>query len=153
MDAQKWIDQHFAVVLPIYFVLLWLGIAALISYIGGWRTLSKSFRAGGPFKAPTWHFQSGRMRGLSGYNNCLTVGATSDGLYLGILFPFRFMHPSLFIPWTEVSVRRKRNWILGERVTLTLGREIAIPLTIRGRLAGKLKAAAGNGWPHEAIQP
>ncbi len=93
------------------------------------------------------------MRWLVGYGNCLTVGANSDGLYLGILFLFRFMHPPLFIPWREVSIRTKRIWILGERVTLTLGREVAIPLTIRGRLIGELKAAAGNGWPLEAIQP
>ena len=153
MDAQKWIDRHFAVVFPIYFVLLWLAITALISYTGGWRTLSKTFRARGPFKGPTWHFQSGRMRGLSGYNNCLTVGASSDGFYLGVMFFLRFMHPPLFIPWSEVSIRTKRIWIFGERVTLTLGRESAIPLTIRGRLIGKLKDAAGNGWPLEAIQP
>jgi len=70
-----------------------------------------------------------------------------------MIFFFRFMHPPLFIPWSEVSVRRKRIWILGERVTLTLGREIAIPFTIGGRLAGKVKTAAGNAWPLEAIQP
>ena len=153
MDAQKWIDRHFALAFPIYFVLLWLGIATLISYTGGWRTLSKSFRTEAPFQGPAWRFQSGRMRGLIGYNNCLTVGASSDGLYLGVMFFLRFMHPPLFIPWSAVSVRTKRIWIFGERVTLTLGREVAIPLTIRGRLAGKLKAAAGNGWPLEAIQP
>jgi len=93
------------------------------------------------------------MRWLTNYGNCLTVGANSDGLYLGILFFFRFMHPPLFIPWSEVSISTKRSWLFGQRVTLTLGREIAIRLTIRGRLAGKLKAAAGNGWPLEAIQP
>jgi len=153
MDAQKWIDRHFAAVFPIYFVLLWLGIAALISYIGGWRALSKSFRAGEPFVGTKRYFQSGQMRWLVGYGNCLTVGANSDGLYLGILFLFRFVHPPLFIPWSEVSVRTKQNWLLGERVTFALGREAAIPLTIRGRLIGKLKAAAGNGWPLEAIQP
>ena len=153
MDAQKWIDHHFALVFPIYFVLLWLAITAVISYIGGWRTLSESFRAREPFVGTKWHFQSGRMRWLSGYNNCLTVGARRDGLYLGVMFFLRFMHPPLFIPWSEVSIQTKQTRIFGERVRLTLGRERAIPLTIRGRLIGKLKAAAGSHWPLEAIQP
>ena len=153
MDAQRWIDRNFAVVFPVYLFLLWLAVSATVSYLGGWRALSKAFRVRSPFAGPKWRLQSGRMRGLGGYNNCLTVGANSDGLYLGMIFFLRFMHPPLFIPWSEVSVRRKRIWILGERVTLTLGREIAIPFTIGGRLAGKLKAAAGNAWPLEAIQP
>ncbi len=152
MDTQKWIEQHFAMVFPIYFVLLWLAVSAIISYIGGWRTLSKSFRAREPFVDKKRHFQSGQFRWLAGYHNCLTLGADPNGLYLGILFLFRFMHPPLFIPWSEVSVQTKRSWILGERVTFTLGREVAIPLTIRGRLIGRLKVAAGNGWPLESIQ-
>jgi len=153
MDAQRWIDQHFALVFPIFFVLLWMVISALISYVGGWRTLSRSFRATEPFAGAKRYLQSGQMRWIAGYNNCLTVGADSNGLYLAILFPFRLMHPPLFVPWSEVSVRTRRSWLLGERVTLTLGREVAIPLTIRGRLIGKLKAAAGNSWPLETIQP
>ena len=92
------------------------------------------------------------MRWLTGYGNCLTVGANSYGLYLRILFLFRFMHPPLFIPWSEVSIKTRRNLILGEQVTLTLGHERAIPLTIR-RLISKLKAAVGSAWPLEAIQP
>jgi len=153
MYAQRWLDQHFALAFPIFFVLLWMVISALISYIGGWRTLSRSFRAAEPFAGAKRYFQSGQMRWITNYNNCLTVGADSAGLYLAILFLFRFMHPPLFIPWREVSVRTRRSWFLGERVTFTLGRETAIPLTIRGRLIGKLKAAAGNSWPLEAIQP
>jgi hypothetical protein len=37
------------------------------------------------------------------YNNCLTVGLSSQGMYLAVLFLFRIGHPPLVIPWKEVT--------------------------------------------------
>jgi len=71
-----------------------------------------------------------------------------DGLYLAVLFLFRFRHPPLLIPWSDIKVRRRKGWIF-EYVTLTMGREIEIPLKIRKSLAAKLRAAAGASWPVE----
>jgi hypothetical protein len=48
------------------------------------------------------------MRWIAGYGNCLTVGASPDGFYLAISPLFRFRHPPLLIPWTEVEITRRR---------------------------------------------
>jgi len=86
---------------------------------------------------------------MTGYNNCLTIGANASGLYLSIIFPLRFAHPPLFIPWREISISRKKIlWI--NIVELRLGREADVPLRIRNPLTEKLKAAAGTSWPSES---
>ncbi len=36
-----------------------------------------------------------------------------------------------------------------EYVTFTMGRDLAIPLRIRAKLAAKLRESAGNDWPVE----
>jgi hypothetical protein len=150
---QNWIGQHpaaTAVIFPVYFVALWLFVSGMISYIGGWSALAKHYRLTGQFTGERWSFQSGKMRWLANYNNCLTIGASQTGLFLGILFLFRFRHPPLLIPWSEVSVGRKEFWVFKYAV-LRLGRELGIPLSIRGGLADKLKDASGGKWPIEPI--
>jgi hypothetical protein len=151
MNLQRMIDQHpavFALVFPIYFLFLWLVVAAMISLVGGWFSLAKVYRTRATFKGAKWRGQSGRMRRLANYNNVLTMGASQQGLYLASMFLFRFMHPPLLVPWNEIKVGRNTGWVF-EYVTFTMGRDLAIPLRIRGKLAAKLREAAGNRWPVE----
>lgn len=148
---QQFIDNHpaiFAAIFPIYFVLLWLLVSAVISLVGGWHSLSKIYRTRVPFDGTKLRMQSGRMRSLANYNNVLTLGANQQGLYLAAMFLFRFMQPPLLIPWGEVRVRRTKGWIF-EYATFTLGREVSIPLRIRSKLADNLRDMAGNCWPVE----
>ena len=88
------------------------------------------------------------MRWLANYNRVLTLGTSPQGLYLASMFLFRFMHPPLLIPWSEIKVRSKKGWVF-EYVIFTLGHELAIPLRIRGKLVAKLRESAGNCWPVE----
>lgn len=149
MTAQDFMSHYFPIVFPLFFVCLWLFICTVISYVGGWASLSKLFRAQFPFEGATWGWQRGQMRFGTGYNGCLTVGASPQGLYLAVFLLFRFMHPPLLIPWHEIKVRRGQHWLLGESVTFILGRETTIPLKIRGKLAEQLRDAAGTAWPVE----
>ena len=150
---QRFIDQHpalFAAILPAYLVLLWLLVGAILSFVGGWFSLSKLYRTQVKFEGAKWRGQSARMRWLVNYNHVLTLGANREGLYLASMFLFRFMHPPLLIPWREIKLRRGRDWFL-EYVTFTMGHEVAIPLKIRAKLAEGLKKEAGNDWPVEEL--
>jgi hypothetical protein len=90
------------------------------------------------------------MRFMMNYNRCLTVGANEQGLYLAMNPLFRLGHPTLFIPWNEISVQaQKRLFFDGTR--FQLGRENPVPLWVRKSLAERLKTAAGNGWPIESV--
>jgi hypothetical protein len=154
MNVQEFINHHpgwFAAIFPIYFLTLWLMVAAVISVLGGWHGLAKTFRARHPFSGPSWGGQSGKMRLLANYNNCLRIGASPDGFYLTTFILFRFMHPPLLVPWSEIKIRRTEAWPFGESATLTLGHEQAIPFRIRGKLADRLRSAAGSSWPVEEV--
>jgi hypothetical protein len=152
-SLQHFIDQHpslFVAVFPVYFVTLWLLVCATISFVGGWFSLAQVYRTLAPFNGAKWGMQSGRMRWLANYNNVLTLGVSPQGLYLASMFLFRFMHPPLLVPWSEIKVRSSRGWVF-EYVTFTMGHELAIPLRIRGNLAAKLRESAGSGWPVEEM--
>lgn len=149
--VQRFLEQHpslFAAIFPIYLIALWLLIGAILSFVGGWWSLSKLYRTQVPFEGAKWRGQSGRMRWLANYNHVLTLGANREGLYLASMFLFRFMHPPLLIPWREIKVRSSKDWLF-EYVTFTIGHELAIPLRIRGKVAARLKNEAGSDWPIE----
>jgi small-conductance mechanosensitive channel len=151
MNLEHWIDQHptvFVAIFPIYFLCLWLLVGATISFVGGWFSLARVYRTRVPFDGAKWGMQSGRMRWLANYNNVLTLGVSQQGLYLASMFLFRFLHPPLLVPWSEITVQRSKGWVF-EYVTFTMGREVAIPLRIREKLAAKLQEAAGICWPIE----
>jgi len=153
VDIRDWIVAHpqvFPALFPVYFLAMWLAVSALSSYLGGWSALAARFRTELPFPDSKWRGQSGSMRWRCNYGSCLTVGADQQGLFLRTLFLLRFRHPPLLIPWDEISVTRKRLWIFGEFVTLTLGRQERIPLMIRDRLARRIQEAVGGRWPVES---
>jgi hypothetical protein len=148
MNARDLTTHNFPVILPISLMGLWLLISAVVSYIGGWFSLSRGFRAQDGFKGPKWKFQSGQMRWRTNYGSILTLGANQDGLYLAVMPLFRFMHPPLLVPWNEIKVRRSKGWLF-EYVTFLMGHEASIPLKVLGKVASKLRHVAGSGWPIE----
>jgi|HubBroStandDraft_6_1064221.scaffolds.fasta_scaffold404907_2 hypothetical protein len=151
MNLQPFVDQHppaFAAIFAIYFLSLWLLVGVIVSFVGGWLTLARVYRTHAAFNGVKWRMQSARMRWLANYNNMLTFGVSQQGLYLASMFLFRFMHPPLLVPWSDIKVRRSQGWVF-EYVTLTIGRELAIPLRIREKLAMKLRESAGKFWPLE----
>jgi hypothetical protein len=124
---QPWISQHFWVVFPVFFVVLWCAVMAIVSYVGGWTILARQYRYSSEFVGERWRMQSAQMRWWMNYNNCLTLGSNETGLYLSIMPLFRFCHPPLLIPWAEISVSRQCRFFL-DYVRLCLGREVGIPL-------------------------
>ena len=150
---QNWINQHSTAlwfIFPAYFVILWLLVSAVISFIGGWTTLAKRFRLKTAFTGTRWSGQSGQMLWIAGYGNCLTVGCSHEGLYLATMPLFSFRHPPLLIPWAEIAIKRQRI-LFFQFVRFSLGRELDIPLYLRARLADKVRNAAGDHWPIEPV--
>ncbi len=143
--------EHLEVLFAVGVVALgWAGSAILASHMSGWASLAQAYRLTGEFPAQRWSFQSAAMRWYANYGSCLTVGADPAGLYISVLAIFRILHPSLFIPWSEITVRKSR--ILWSRVVeLRLGRELAIPFRVSEKLATRLRVSAGRSWPLETV--
>jgi len=146
--SQSLTSQPSLLLIPVFFVSFWLLSCALASWSGGWSALARSYRAPAPFVGLKWRLRGAQMRWWMNYNNVLTIGVNAQGMYLAVMFLFRFRHPPLLIPWSDIRVRCRRGWIVNY-VTLTLGRELQIPLRMRSSLAAKLRAAAGASWPVE----
>jgi hypothetical protein len=131
---------------PLFFLCLWAGISLLISFIGGWFELGRSYRAAKPFEGERWSFQDASLRFLTNYRGVVTAGSNSEGLHLSVFLPFRIGHPSLFIPWQDISIRPGKS--LWFRVYEFSFREApSIRLRLREKLGKKIQAAAGAGWP------
>jgi hypothetical protein len=142
-------SQFPLVLIPVFFA-IWFLISALASWMGGWSALARTYRTQTPFVGAEWTWQRAQMRWRTNYNSALTLGVNPRGLYLAINFLYRFRHPPLLVPWSEIKVRRSEGWIF-EYAILTLGHETAIPLKISKSLAASLRAAAGASWPVEEI--
>jgi hypothetical protein len=147
---QHFLDSH-PYILVLIFPLFWCTILWQIGKFSGWSALAQRFRLTSSFLGQRWNFQSARMRWGANYGSCVTVGADASGLYLAAMFICRAGHPSLRLPWHEVSVRRRWKMVFFRYVELTLGREEQIPFRISGRLADRIQAAAGASWPVEAV--
>ena len=91
------------------------------------------------------------MRWGTNYKHCLTVGADPTGLFLSVLFFYRVGHPPLFLPWSELSIRRRRRILFFKYVEFRLGREEQIPFLIREDFADQIRAGAASNWPAEAV--
>jgi hypothetical protein len=135
----------FAAGLLLALYVFWVLVVILISVGSGWRALASRFRLQQPFLGPKWRWQSARMRRAASYNGCLTVGADTMGLFLAVMSLFRPGHPALFIPWTEITVRRQ-PWQPNEPVVILLGSSEQISVRLVGSLASKLQANAGSCW-------
>jgi hypothetical protein len=131
------------------FLALWF-VPVVVSKMTGWAELAGRYSFRGPFHGLTWRFQSARMRNWGNYNNCLTVGANAEGLYIkGPWIMAR--HSPLFIPWGEISYTQDKVFFRPV-IRFQLGREQPVPFAVSEKLAARIEEAAGNHWPVKQIQ-
>ena len=128
----------------IAFVVIWLFVVLLTSWMSGWSKLADVYPARRPFNETCWSLQSGRFRWGMGYNGVLKVCADTQALHLSVFMFFRPGHPPLSIPWEDITGRKRTFWI-----ELRFHRAEDIPLRISSRLAGQLEQAASGMWQHE----
>ena len=83
-----------------------LFISGILSTRSGWRRIAARFpdRDGAEHRK---YFPVRMSLGIGtvpvAYGGCVIVRLHPDGLGLKVIFPIRFMHPPLFIPWSEVA--------------------------------------------------
>jgi hypothetical protein len=137
---QEGISGSILVLLGALLITLWCLNSAWISWLSGWRSLSKRFRAQSESLAGTR--RSGFpfdicFRYWLDYTNLAWVTVNKEALHLSVVFPFRIAHPPLAVPWEEIEIS---STILFWRkyVELKLGIEERIPLRISKRMANRL---------------
>ena len=116
----------------------WMLVSLLISFMSGWRSLRKSYRADFPFVGKKLTMKSARMRWGTNYGAVMTIGAGREGLYLAVIFLFRVGHPPLFIPWTDISTEAGRHLTFFQTVTFTFRKCPEIPVVFSKKLAEQI---------------
>jgi PAS domain-containing protein len=99
------------VVFPVFFTVMWLGITGMLAAVGGWSELAQLYREPeGTVRAPVQSFRMAtldlRRGGIplpANYSNCAIVELAVEGLHLRTWAVFRFRHPPLLIPWTQIE--------------------------------------------------
>lgn len=140
---------NFAWFLP-GFVLFWMAITGVVSLVGGWHELSNRFRCYEAIDGRRFSFASGAMGWAFfpvNYGTCLFVTVGPTGFALSVLFPFRFLHPQLVIPWSEVE--------RCEQMTRFLSRYVVVQVAGVSRrisLSGKAGTAVFETWAQQQAQ-
>ena len=142
--------------IPIYilfFIMIWMAVCKLISAVGGWKILSRDYRANASFAGRKMWLKSIGLRRWTNYNNCITVGADKYGLYLAVLPIFRVGHPPLFIPWADISTEAGSRRFFGEFVKLKFTKQPDVPVLMSKRLAARIFKMKEESWPGLSTQP
>ena len=138
------------------FVALWLFVTWLLSHTSGWVTLARIYPATGDATGIPVRLRAVRMgrSGLGQFRNVLTLWVGAQGMQLHMLFLFAINSPDLFVPWSDISVTRGRQFFF-DYVELQFRQAPEIPLRIYGKSAERVQEAAGADWPerrsHDAL--
>jgi len=122
----------------LFFIALWICVCKLISFFGGWKTLSQDYQANSAFDSQKLWLKSVAMRRWASYSNCINVGANKYGLYLSVLFIFRVGHPPLFFPWTDISTVEDSRPLFGDIVIFNFAKQPDVPIIFSKRLAVRI---------------
>jgi hypothetical protein len=102
-------------------VAFWLAICGVLSLMSGWYELSQRFKSSEHIDGERFSLRSGAIGwGVFpvSYGNCLFVTVGPEGIGLSILFPFRFLHPRLLMPWAAIERCEAVRFLFMEHVAV-----------------------------------
>jgi len=121
---------------------MWVLVANLLSWTGGWRSLASSYATGESVEGQIFWWRSGRLNRVK-YGGCLKFVAGRSALGIEVLLPFRFGHRPLVIDWGDVSATEHRGWVF-RYVDLRFKKQPQVRLRLSRILAEELFAAGGS---------
>jgi hypothetical protein len=81
---------------------VWVAILKIIAYLSGWNTLRKTYETTGTPHEINYIGVSGKI-GKFNYGKTLNVSLSEAGLSLSVGPMFRFGHPLILIPWSDIK--------------------------------------------------
>ena len=97
------LEPHWLILL---FVVTCLAGVAILARMAGWPSLAVKLRAQGVPAGESLRFVTGSLGSVTfpiKYKNCLRLVLNGEGLYLSLMYPFKFASPALFVPWHQVE--------------------------------------------------
>ncbi len=120
-----------------------LCISGILATRSGWRRIAARF----PYQGGTNHRKYYPVRMSLGigtvpvaYGACVIVRLHPHGLGLSVIFPIRFMHPPLFIPWAEMAGCAREYTARYDVTRITIRNEDSV-LSFYGRVGEDIYSA------------
>lgn len=136
---------------PVYFLLMWLGITVSLSLLSGWYALMRRYPDTGEVPLRTFARQSGSMNRVS-KRALLRISVCPSGLRVGMSRLFGPFCRDFLVPWNEIQVTRKQRF-LHDVAVLTFGSPAVGTLVVSCDLADELARAAHDRWPEPGPIP
>ena len=114
---------------PPFFCCVWLTIFYIAARLGGWHAMGLRFRTTDEPPGERFAWASIGM-GMSNYGGCTTIAVSPRGLYLKLFAPFRFFHPPLLIPWSEIRVTKIHQGRIVKNALVEVGRPVLASVTL-----------------------
>ena len=122
------------------FAVMWLVICGALSLMGGWHELAERFESSEAVEGERFRFRSAAIGWRAfpvRYGGCLFAAVGPQAFSLSIFFPFRFLHPPLVIPWSEVErCEPTRIWFM--KYVAVYVKDFGRCLMFNGTLGNKL---------------
>lgn len=147
------LTQHFAVVLPVFFVAMWLAVTTGLSLFSGWFQLMSQFPDQSEEPVLVLRGQSGEMGPGVSMRGIVTLAVCASGIRVGINRLFGPFNKEFFVPWREVSVTRSTSFLIWPVAKLQFGSPAIGSLTVASQVANKLARASGKQWPESGPFP
>ena len=96
------------------FVAIWCFVFKILSVLS-WGKLAQKYTSYHPPSGSTLKWQSLVLGRLMNYNRCVTIHVGGAGLFLEMPRFFRFAHPPLRIPWSEVRYLKEVKTLAGRK--------------------------------------
>lgn len=103
-------------------------VFAVFRRASGIGRLAERFAAAGPPAGPVYDRQTVQV-GAVRWRNCVTIGATPQGLYLALRPAFP-RYPPLLVPWSEIKGAQTVRLYWRQAVRLTIGAPEVGSLTV-----------------------
>ena len=127
-------------------LLIWAIILIGVGRISGWHSLSRQYPSETPFVGTHFRFHSA-MIGWINYSGVILFGANGDGLQMDLFSFFSYGHPTIFIPWDDVTVKRTPG-TFSDYFDLHFARVPHTGVRISARLGEHIAEAGHQNWPN-----
>jgi hypothetical protein len=112
----------------------WAAVIYVAGWLDGWQRLAAHYPALDPPDGERFVFQTLEM-GWATYGNCMIIHRNADGLHLWPMWPFRYGHPPIFLPWSAFHDCYERSVLLvGWRMICQVGEPTLATLNLSPRL-------------------
>ena len=127
----------------IWFSSVWIAVLSLMSFIGGWNTLSRLYPPAISEKnniSAKYPFSSIKM-GIVSYRSCINISFTGNGIILEAMKIFSIGHKPVFIPYNKIQGAQKGK-AFSTYITFTIENK---KITIFGKAGEKLFSRLSSG--------